>query len=319
MGATVVTLGEAMLRLTAPAGERLRSARALEMHVAGAEANVAAALSCLGVETAWISDLPDSPLGRRVADALAAAGVCLDAVSFVPDSRLGLFFVELGAVPRPTRVWYDRAGSAFSLKDGFPEAVLDGASYAVVSGITPGIGSRSRRLARTFAEVARARGAKLCVDVNYRRLLWPAYEAREAISELLRLADVAVCSERDASDVFGCTGAPATKLEELARRWAPDADVVVLTRSELGSLVRDAAGQVVVQEPFTVEVVDRFGAGDAFVAGLLWGLLEGKTAPQAGRTGAALAALKCTTAGDLSFFRPDELRAVLETRDVIVR
>ena len=125
-----------MLRLSPSDRGRLQESARLDAHVAGAEANVATALASLGVETAWVSALPENPLGQRVARTLRAAGVDLGRVVWKADARLGLFFIEFGASPRPTTVWYDRAGSAFSAMTTCDPSALAGAGYAVTSGIT---------------------------------------------------------------------------------------------------------------------------------------------------------------------------------------
>lgn len=311
MTAAVVTLGEAMLRLSVPPGVRLDRTAALDVHVAGSEVNVAAALAGLGIEARWIGALPENPLGRRVAAGLADAGVDLRGVTWTPDSRLGLFFVEFGAEPRPTEVWYDRRDSAFAALSAFDPALLEGARYAVVSGITPGLGPRSRALAEAFVAEARARGAGICVDVNFRGRLWSPDAAREALRPLLQASEVVVCSERDARLALECEGEDAALLARLREDWAPDAAVVVLTRGRHGALAADRGGAVHAQPGFRTEVVDRFGAGDAFVAGLLWGLIEQDLAT-ALASGAALAALHCTVAGDLSHFSVDALARVMQ-------
>src|SRR4051812_28874108 len=115
LAASVVTFGEAMLRLTVPSGHRLAEADRFDVRVAGAEANVAAALAQLGVACRWASRLPTSPLGRIVERELAGLGVITDTVAWDEDGgRLGLFFAERGAGVRPTSVVYDRAGSSFA-------------------------------------------------------------------------------------------------------------------------------------------------------------------------------------------------------------
>jgi 2-dehydro-3-deoxygluconokinase len=268
---TVVTLGEAMLRLSAPPGRRLRASRVLETFVAGAEANVAAALAYLGVPTAWVSAVPDSPLGRRVLDELALAGVRLDGVQLVGEGRLGIFFAECGADPRPTQVWYDRSGSAFTTLERFDERLLVGARYAVVSGITPALGDGSAKLAVDFAVTALDHGVQLCVDVNYRARLWAPSAARTVIGQLLTYAQVVVCSERDARTVFDCSGSDSELLLEFAEQRAPRASLVVLTQADRGSRLLDrSTGAISAQAAVPTQVVDPFGAGDAFMAGLIW-------------------------------------------------
>lgn len=308
---SVVTLGEAMLRLSPPDRGRLADVETLRAHVAGSEANVAVALASLGVPTRWVSALPENPLGRRVQRELAAAGVDLAGVEWAPRGRVGLFFVEFGAAPRATSVVYDRAGSAFAAMDVFREDLLDGARFAVVSGVTPALGRQSRALTERFVAAARARGAGLCVDVNYRARLWGPEEARAGLADLLRAAEIVVCSTRDARTVFGCTGDATDVLAELQAEWAPDAAHVVVTCGVEGAVSSRAAGGPLRQDAIATEVVDRFGAGDAFVAGLLWGLMRG-TPEFALRAAVALGALKCTVTGDLARFSADELEAVID-------
>jgi 2-dehydro-3-deoxygluconokinase len=306
----IVTLGEAMLRLTPPPGERIRSATRLQAFVAGAEANVATALASLGIPVSWVSALPESPPGHRVAGDLAAAGVRLDSVTWLTDARLGMFFAEQADPPRSSRVWYDRSGSAFTRLSAVPPHALDGARMAMVSGITPALGERSAALVESFTEAARNAGARLCVDVNYRASLWSVAQAREGLAGLRASSDIGVCGERDAGLIFdvGDTGSDAALA--LARRWAPHAELVVLTRGDRGAVL--VSGDIVIEHPAVpTRVMDRFGAGDALVAGLLWALWHGHDHDYALRAGLMLASLKCTTVGDMARFSAEELSTAL--------
>ena len=111
----LVTVGEAMLRLSVRPGDLLQDADVFNVHVAGSEANVAYAAARVGLDAAWVSALPDHPLGRRIATTLTAGGVDTSLVRWVADGRLGLYFVELGIPPRPTTVIYDRAASTMAM------------------------------------------------------------------------------------------------------------------------------------------------------------------------------------------------------------
>jgi 2-dehydro-3-deoxygluconokinase len=305
----LVALGETMLRLSTDSP--LDRSGSLDVHVAGSESNVAVALAQLGWETAWFSALPSTPLGRRVADELRGAGVDVSAVRWAddPDARMGLFFVEHAPPPRRTSVWYDRAGSAASkLGPGdLDPDLLEGAAYALVSGITTGLGAGPRALALRFVDEARARGAKVCVDVNYRAKLWSADEAAPVIAELVADADVVVCGAHDADVVWGIGGDRRDAVVHLRRTRAPAAELVVLTTGSDGAVASLADGTVVEQPAYPTTVVDRVGAGDAFVAGLLWGLEE-HGGSEALRAGALAAALKCTMRGDLLLITEDEFR-----------
>jgi 2-dehydro-3-deoxygluconokinase len=299
----VVTLGEAMLRLSVPELGRLAQADRLDVRVGGAEANVAVALARLGRRAAWISAVPDNPLGRRVADAIAAAGVDITGVGFVDGGRVGLYFVEFAPPPRATEVYYDRAGSAFATAVAVDPALLAGAGYAVLSGISLGVSAHARAASLAFARAAVEQGARLAVDVNYRARVWTPEAAREATAEVLHDAAVVVCSARDARTVFGLDGGDDAALAgALRERYAPAAELVCLTCSERGSVGVTSDGTVAHQPYVAAHIVDRFGAGDAFLAGLLDVLLDGGSAAEALSFAARLAALKCTVAGDLSPF-----------------
>jgi 2-dehydro-3-deoxygluconokinase len=316
----VVALGETMLRLSTPG--RLDRAGSLDVHVAGSESNVAVALAQLGWHASWFSALPNTPPGRRVANELHACGVDVSPVRWVEGARVGLFFVEIADPPRGTSVWYDRAGSAAARLEpsDLDPALLDGADYAVVCGITAGIGAGPRALALRFANEAAARGAKVCVDVNYRQRLWSEADAAPAIAELIAAADVVVCSTRDAEQLWALDGDPRDTAGRLRDTFAPGAELVVLTTGSDGAVASLPDGAVLEQAAYPATVVDRIGAGDAFVGGLLWGL-EARDVPEALRAGALAAALKCTLRGDHLLITPDEFVQRLDDREqqVVVR
>ena len=146
--------------------------------------------------------------------------------------------------------------------------------------------------------------------MNYRERLWSTDEARLSIGELIRDANIVICSARDARRVFDCKGSDEEVLLQLHRAWCPQARVVALTIGAAGALGwADCVAHR--QAAFQTEVVDRFGAGDAFTAGLLWGLMHGDLG-HALRAGTALAALKCSVAGDQARFSVRELEAVMD-------
>jgi 2-dehydro-3-deoxygluconokinase len=309
----VVTAGEAMLRLAPPQFGRIEAADSLELQVAGSESNVAMALASLGFRARWLSRLPDSPLGRRVAAELASAGVDLQGVRWVPDARLGLFFVEFGQPPRPSRVWYDRAESAAAAltPDDVDDALFDDASYAVVSGITSALAPAAHAFALRFVDAARSAGATICVDLNYRERLWTAAQARGPLAQLASAADIVICGARDARRLFDIDGTGAAALEALRAACAPMARLLVITRSTEGAVALTRDGSILEQPAIPAVVVDRIGAGDAFLAGLIWGLERGGEA-SALKAAAAAAALKCTIAGDRLRTSEAELRELLD-------
>lgn len=310
--ADVVTVGEALLRLATPTGQRLDDAPALDVHVAGAEANVAAALATLGVRARWVSRLPDTPLGRRVATRLAAAGVLVDAVEWASaDERLGLFFSDTGVPPRPAQVTYDRAGSAFTRLTQLPQGALDGARRLHLTGITAAVAVPG--LVEDVLAEAAERDLAVSVDVNHRALLWDAPTARLGLRPLLAQAETVVCGEADARVVLELDGDAEAIAHGLRAAWAPRARNVVVTCGAEGCVALDARGEPHRAQAVEATVVDRFGMGDAFTAGLLWSLLDApEDLARALHAGSALAALKATVAGDLAKTTGEELRAAMQ-------
>ncbi|MHB8732356.1 MAG: PfkB family carbohydrate kinase [bacterium] len=311
--ATVIGIGEAMVRLSPAAGETLESAAAFTVQVGGAEANVCVALARLGVATAWISRLPANPLGRRIADAVRAAGVDADGIVWAPDGSAGVMFLQPGAAPRAGEIFYYRRQSAFASID--PDAVgwsrLDGARVVHLTGITPALGDRPRDLVvRAIAE-ARARQLLVSFDVNYRATLWSPSAARETLGPLLNGLDIVLVNERDARGVFEMRGEPDAVARALRDRLR--CRVLVLTCGESGAVAADA--ETVVRQPAVrAEVVDRVGRGDAFAAGFLYGYLARGTGNGL-RYGAALAALKQTYSGDFCRATLRDVEAVLRGDD----
>lgn len=305
----LVTLGEAMVRLSVRAGDRLEDAPAFDVHVAGSEANVAFAAARVGLKSAWISALPANPLGRRVVATLAAGGVDTSLVRWVEGGRLGLYFVEMGAAPRPINVVYDRAASTMALAtaESFDWEATANARFLHVSGITLALSSASAEIVRRAMLEAKRRGGAVSLDVNYRQRLWVPDEAAAAVRAVAPLVDVLVCTAEDACDLFGATGRPEAALANLQSLLG--VETVVLTLAADGAIA-SRSGLTVRRGGFVVETVDRVGAGDAFVAGLIWGLLDGSLELGLER-GLAMSALKMTLRGDLFRFDASDVAALL--------
>src|SRR5206468_5401725 len=181
-GHDLVGVGEVMLRLAAPPPRRLEQTSALDVQIGGAEANVAAACARLGLRTALISALPaEHAWGDRTVRELTGHGVDCAGVLRRPGSRIGLYFLEYGAAPRPVRVLYDRRDSALSqlVPAEVDWALVRGARLVHLSGITPALGDNLRAVVRRACREAQAAGVPVSFDVNYRSRLWSAKEARD--------------------------------------------------------------------------------------------------------------------------------------------
>lgn len=304
----VVTFGECMLRLSVGDGETLESAEHFRVFVGGAEANAAVALSRLGRHVTFVGRVGADPHGRRIVSYLRQHGVDTAHIALDPQRRTGLYFTEVAGAPRGISVVYDRAGSAASAAtpDDIPAEAFAGAAVALVSGITPALGASCRAATERFVELAGGHGASVVVDVNYRARLWDVADAAAALDPLCRRADVVLCTSEDAHALFGAGGDAGERAAALAERF--DAAVVV-TDGAVG-VTWAAAGVLGSAAAIPTDTTDRIGAGDAFCAGVVDGVLDGDL--EAGiRRGQAMASLKRTMAGDGFLGTRDDVDRVL--------
>ncbi len=318
----LITWGETMLRFSPPAGASLEGAAAFEIGVGGTESNVAVALARLGKRVSWVSRLPESPLGRRVAAGIAVHGVDVSRVVWAEGERIGLNFIETAGAPRANLVVYDRAGSALANLDPgeLDYDFLASGELLHLTGITPALGAGCRRAWLESATRAKAAGHTVVLDINYRAKLWSPAEARGALEEVFPHVGVLLGALRDVQLLFGPTGeaefAPEATAEVIVKAFAAahGLPLVVLTLGAEGALAWD--GKAVHKHPaFPTEVADRIGAGDAFAAGFLYGWKE-KNVAHGLRCGNALAALKQTYRGDVTWSTRQELLELVEGRAI---
>ena len=320
-GHDLVGIGEVMVRLAALPPLRLEQASALDVQIGGAEANVAAACARLGLRTAFISALPaDHVWGDRTVRELTGHGVDCAGVRHRPASRMGVYFLEYGASPRPVRVLYDRRDSALSqlVADEVEWSLVRGARLLHLSGVTAALGENLRDVLRRALDEADGAGVPVSFDVNYRSRLWAPEAARQFFAEIFPRLRYLFVGADDAQVVLGLSGHPDQILERLAA-LAPGA-AIALTLGEAGSAVRLRDGALLrPSRLYTVSVVDRVGAGDAFAAGFLWATLTGRTPQHAVDAATALAALKCTVWGDVPLVSRAELEELLASDNTEIR
>jgi 2-dehydro-3-deoxygluconokinase len=307
----IVGIGEVMLRLSVAAGERLEDATSLRVSAGGSEANVAVAAARMGATTALLSALPDNALGHRAAREIASHGVDISHVQWVDGARMGTYFAELSVPPRPASVIYDRVGSAAATMDtaSIPWKVVESARIVHLSGITPALSPSCRELSHDVVARRRAAGALVSFDVNYRSMLWSPEACRATIEPLAADADLVIVTAEDARDVFGVTGSAADAADSLARSLG--AGAVVVTDAAAGASW--TAGEERGSLPGYPDAVtlDRIGAGDAFAAGVLMGVLDGDLAGGVAR-GLAMSALSLGISGDQFLATRDEVDRLLQ-------
>jgi len=306
----LVTFGETMLRLSPPGDERVETADEYDVHVAGAESNVAVAAQRLGLDAAWLSKVPDSPVGRRVTSELRQHGVTVDAAAS-PDGRLGTYYLESGDVPRGNNVIYDRANAAVTTAtpDELPTERVREATAFHTTGITPGLSETLFETTGDLLSLAREAGTTTTFDLNYRSKVWDPAEARPAVETLFPDVDVLFTAQRDAEHVLGRDGDTEAIARGLQAEF--DFDVTVVTRGSEGALA--AIDDEVYEQP-TFEATDDHpvGTGDSFVGGFLSRYVDGADVPTSLEYGAATAAVKRSIPGDIAVVTPDEVASVIE-------
>jgi 2-dehydro-3-deoxygluconokinase len=323
---TIIGFGEILLRLSVPGRGLLVQANRFDAHVGGAEANVCVGLARLGHEVRMVSVLPNNGLGDMARAALRSTGVDLSLVR-KGEGRMGLYFLEPGASLRPSRIIYDRAASAFALTSpasfDWPE-LLAGGSVLHVSGVTAALGPAGSEAALAALKAAKSAGVMTSFDANYRAQLWEAWNPDPAhtLRALVEQADLLFGNHRDISllldQPFSGDG-PERRREAAEAAFAvfPNLKRIASTSRHIEHVDchRIAARLDTRQHHYQTEelevagIVDRIGAGDAFAAGVLHGLVEGAGEAQAVKDGLALAVLKHSQPGDAALFTAADLAA----------
>ena len=299
----IVGLGEAMIRLSARDHVPLAAARDFRANVAGAELNTLVTAAQLGVRARWLTRLPANELGTMMRRHAQAYGIEVCAVE-ESEARAGVFFLESGTSPRPSRVLYDRRDSAASHLDvddfDWTDMVRD-ARVAHLSGITMALGPGALAASSAFLGAARARGVLTSLDVNYRSRLWSEDDARQAMRQILGVVDVIFVSANDLGLLTGREG----DVDDLARELVESfgvSTVVLRERIDIGddelAVVVRVVGSEHVRGSASGRVVDQLGAGDAAAGAYLASTLRGDPLEESGRYGARAYARALTVPGD---------------------
>ena len=319
----VLGLGEVLLRLSPPNKERILAGEVFEKRAGGSELNVVSGISLLGLRTGIITKLPANEIGKFIRNRIRFSGVSDDYVLLdsTVEARQGIYYYESGAAPRKPTVVYDRAHSSFSTLGlpEIPEEVYGKAAVFHTSGITLGLNKGLRAAARETIGRFRARGALISFDVNYRAALWTESEARAEIAGILPQVDLLFISEETLRKMFGRQG----ELEEIMAGFGAEygCRMIASSRRKVLSPTRHTWDSLLYareenrfyrEEPYReIEVVDRIGSGDAYLAGVLFGLLRQGDCQRALEFGNAMAAIKNTIPGDMPVSDLGEITQVI--------
>lgn len=321
----VMGLGEVMLRLSPPGRERLSQSETLEKRAGGAELNVVSGISQLGLRTGIMTKLPEGGIGSFVKHKIRYSGTSDDGIVYdqSPQARLGIYYYESGAYPRLPAVTYDRARSSFwSFRhEELPQELLSRIRVLHVSGITLALDPALRADVVELMHKLKKNGTAISFDVNYRAALWDEATAREVITSILPLIDILFISEETLRRMFAQTGT----LREIHRAFAaqyPNLHFIASTQRTVLSPTRHSFTSTVydcdenrhyADTPYeNIDVVDRIGSGDAYVAGALYGILKYGTIEDAAHWGDAMSAMKNTVPGDMSVCSEHDIRRIID-------
>ena len=311
-----------MLRLACPEHLRFSQAHGFEATFGGGEANVAVSLANFGFDSEFVTALPSNDIAEACLRELRGFGVgvgnCLES-----GERMGIYFLEKGAVCRPSKVIYDRAGSSISqVKPGdFDwEKIFEGADWFHWTGITPAISQGAASVCLEAVKAASKMGVRISCDLNYRKNLWKwGKSAGEVMPELVSYSDVIIGNEEDAEKVFGIKveGCEAEGLTLM--RMFPKAKKIAITQREslnadhnLWSAVLYDGGRLLVSRKYDItDIVDRVGGGDSFAAGLIYGILNRGDDAAALEFAVAASCLKHTIEGDFNRVTVREVESLM--------
>ena len=332
--AKYVAFGEVMLRLKPPGAQRLFQSPLLEATFGGGEANVAVALAGFGCHAAFVSVIPPNVIGEACLGELRRHNVDTS-LAVRKGNRLGVYFLEPGANQRPSVVIYDRAGSSLAEAgrgDIDWDKTFTGAAWFHITGITPAISYSAAELSREAVQRAREKGLTVSCDLNYRKNLWKYGKgAPEIMGDLMKSVDVAMANEEDCQNALGISAQAdvesgkldAAAYQVLARKVLaayPNLTHAAITLRESKSADHNGWSAILAtrKELFVsrryeiTDIVDRVGTGDAFAAGLIYGLGNLPSAQEALEFAVAASCLKHSIPGDLPLLSVAEVRALME-------
>ncbi len=335
MAPKVICFGEIMLRLSTPRYLRFSQANSFDLCYGGGEANVAASLANYGIDAAFVTALPKNDLGRACMMDLKKYNIDTSFIRYEGE-RLGIYFLETGAVARASKVVYDRAYSAFSqVKKGqFNwDEILEGATWFHWTGITPAVSQGAADVCLEAIEAANKKGITVSCDLNYRKNLWNyGKTAQEVMPALVAGCDIVLGNEEDAEMVLGIkpegvdiTGghveaeAYRSVSQQIMKQYPRVKKVITTLRGSISANHNSWSGvlydgkELFVAPTYQItHIVDRVGGGDSFMGGLIYGLLTFKGDDEkALRFGTAASCLKHTVHGDFNQVTIDEVEKLM--------
>ena len=323
----VITFGEIMMRLSTPGFARLTQVESLNVLYAGSEANVCASLSHFGIPSAHVTRFPQNDLGQAATETLRRHGVDTQYIIY-GEERMGIYFLENGAIHRASRIVYDRFDSAFAnIKPGMIDwdLIMKDVSWFHWTGITAAISQGAADVCYEAIQTARKNGAMVSGDINYRRNLWQyGKTAREIMPALIESTDIIVAGIADMENCVGISDNTFSSACTAFTKAYPNAKKIATTeRNSISSSHNELKGLLwngkeLLQSRIydLTHIVDRVGAGDAFMAGLIYGSITKKTDQATIEFATAAGAFKHTIEGDVNVASVDEIEALVKGENI---
>jgi 2-dehydro-3-deoxygluconokinase len=323
----VITFGEIMMRLSTPGYARFTQVNSLNVLYAGSEANVASSLSHFGISAAHVTRFPNNDLGQAATQSLQCDGVDTQYVIY-GEERMGVYFLENGSMQRASRIIYDRFNSAFAhIKPGMLnwENILKDATWFHWTGITPAISQGAADVCLEAINTARKNNITVSGDINYRRNLWQyGKTASEIMPALIKSSDVIVAGITDMQNCAGISGDNYETACASMKNTFPNIKKIVTTERESISSSHNRLrglmwnGQKLLQskEYDLTHIVDRVGAGDAFMAGLIYAILKKMNDSSAIEFATAAGAFKHSVEGDVNVASAQEIETLVKGENI---
>lgn len=326
--AKIVTFGEIMLRLAPEGYYRFVQAQSFGATYGGGEANVAVSLANYGMDASFVTKLPKHEIGQCAVNKLREFGVDTSKIARGGD-RVGIYFLEKGASQRPSKVVYDRAGSAIATasKSDFDwDSIFEGVDWFHFTGITPALGDEVAEICLDACKAAKAKNITVSCDLNYRKNLWTREKAGQVMAGLMEYVDVCIANEEDAADVFGIhsAGTDVTTgtvnhegYKDVAKQLADRFNfkkVAITLRESISANDNNWAAMLYdgsdyyFSKKYAVRIVDRVGGGDSFGGGLIYASLSNYAPQECIEFAVAASALKHTIEGDFNQVSVDEVK-----------
>ena len=317
----VLSFGEILLRLASPGYTKLFQKDSLDATFCGGEANVAVSLANFGVESEFLTVVPDNDVGHASLNSLQYFGVDTSK-SFFKNGRMGLYYLEKGASQRPSKVIYDRTFSSIALVEPVDfdwDKLFDGVTWFHWTGINPALSNNMVQICEQACKKAREKGIMISCDLNFRKNLWSSEMAQKVMSNLVQYVDVCIANEEDADKVLGIkvsdNNVESGKLnkrgyeyvaKEICERFGCKKVAITLRESINASyngwsgMIYDAAGIANYSTHYDIDIVDRVGGGDSFTGAMIYSLISGKNDKDAIEFAVAASCLKHSIEGDFN-------------------